>query len=478
MSFSFSGIKKIRIPVKEEQILANAEAVLKEWLNVCLQLHTDNQSKEKILREYFGGIQDIKFKERAYGQSINNKIVENHALAQVEFKVGFLLGDKPQITQKSDVNVDDIMYLDRFLSSAGFYSQLKTLKRDVYMLGIGTTFIAPNTDIIDEKGKYIAEYDKDHDAPFMIDVVDPEFNFVVYSSYNGCKPLFCVNIIPLNINSVDFKFEVNIYTRKKQITYKTEGLINGNLVKITEKNLVVFKTLPIIEHVANAERLGIIEKNKDLFDSINSAISSSADAIASVVDNIFVFEGVDVEADDVKDMIAAGAIQLPQGGKVTTIDIEYNHADINVYYEQRVTKAYDIAGVPIASGMSTSGGDTGKARLLGGGWENAYTKIKGDIIGMESSDFKMLEQIIELCKTVPNTKLNEINATQIEMNYNINPNDNILAKAQALKYLYEMNMPADMSLKMTNLSMDIHTDSQKWDMEKEKNKEVTANVEP
>ena len=78
----------------------------------------------------------------------------------------------------------------------------------------------PNTDIIDEKGKYIAEYDKDHDAPFMIDVVEPEFNFVVYSSYNGCKPLFCVNIIPLNINSVDFKFEVNIYTRKKQITYK------------------------------------------------------------------------------------------------------------------------------------------------------------------------------------------------------------------------------------------------------------------
>ena len=120
MSFSFSGIKKIRIPVKEEQILANAEAVLKEWLNVCLQLHTDNQSKEKILREYFGGIQDIRFKERAYGQSINNKIVENHALAQVEFKVGFLLGDKPQITQKSDVNVDDIMYLDRFFVKCWF----------------------------------------------------------------------------------------------------------------------------------------------------------------------------------------------------------------------------------------------------------------------------------------------------------------------------------------------------------------------
>ena len=92
-------------------------------------------------------------------------------------------------------------------------------------------------------------------------------------------------------------------------------------------------------------------------------------------------------------------------------------------------------------------------------------KIKGDIIGMESSDFKMLEQIIELCKTVPNTKLNEINATQIEMNYNILT----IIYLHKHKYLYEMNMPADMSLKMTNLSMDIHTDSQKWDMEKEKN---------
>ena len=139
-----------------------------------------------------------------------------------------------------------------------------------------------------------------------------------------------------------------------------------------------------------------------------------------------------------------------------------NHSDVNVFYEQRVTKAYDIAGVPIASGVTTTGGQTGKARLLGGGWENAYTKIKGDIIGMKKSDYALLKLILDICRTVPDTKVDELSASQIEIKYNINPNDDILSKAQAANNLYNIGMPPEMILTDTGLSMDAHTDGFKW----------------
>jgi hypothetical protein len=127
-----------------------------------------------------------------------------------------------------------------------------------------------------------------------------------------------------------------------------------------------------------------------------------------------------------------------------------------------VSKAYDIAGVPLASGVTSSGGDTGKARLLGGGWENAYTIIKGDIIGCEKTDYMLLKQLIAICHTVPDTKVNELTASQIEIHYNINPNDDILSKTQSVTNLYGVGMPEELILKYTNLSLDPCADAQKW----------------
>lgn len=228
-----------------------------------------------------------------------------------------------------------------------------------------------------------------------------------------------------------------------------------------------YRYLPIIEHIFNKERIGIIELNLSLFNAINMVVSNCADCVYDNANKLYVFKNVEADQNTVDQMIAGGAVLISTNNPETpadfsTVDIQFSQQDINTFYEQRVSKAYDIAGVPLASGVTSSGGDTGKARLLGGGWENAYTIIKGDIIGCEKTDYQLLKQLIAVCHTVPQTKVNELTASQIEIHYNINPNDDILSKTQSAVNLYNIGMPEELILKYINLSLDPCADAQKW----------------
>ena len=453
-----------------------------KYMDSCMSAHLLNADKEDYLYNFFLGSQDIKDKTRGFIGEIeqsdrNNRVVENHANAQVKFKVDFLLGDKMQFTHKTDTDSDDLTIFERFLSDSGFYTEQRNIKQDMYAMGVGVSYTAPDTDIINDDGTYSQDYDKDTQSPFLFSSVDPRKNFVVYSSYFGTKPLFCVSIVDNGDNTCDLIVNNGVYT----FIYKNAGFpTNFSLPEIPDEIKVngKLKDLPIIEHCYNKDRMGIVELNRDLFNMINLVVSNSGDAIVDTVNDILVFENVEVDKETIQEMRKGGAIKVKSSGdpnaqsKVYTLEVSLNHADINVFYEQRVSKAYDIAGVPIASGVTTSGGDTGKARLLGGGWENAYNKIKGDIVGMEKTDTELLKSLLNICHTVPDTRVDELSASQIEIKYNINPNDNILAKSQSASNLYNIGMPTDMILTQTNLSMDVHSDGAKWQENIDKKQEM------
>ena len=189
---------------------------------------------------------------------------------------------------------------------------------------------------------------------------------------------------------------------------------------------------------------------------------------------IFVFKGVELQAEEIRAMIAAGAIILPaaQGGvsaqpDLTTLKVEIPFDGLDQYYEQRISKMYDIAGVPLASGQVTSGGDTGDARRLGGGWENAYTLINNDIRTLLRGDYTILKKMLMICRTVPSCPVNELYASQIDIKYNINKNDNLLVKAQSIRELYNSNMPKKHILKAAQLFNDIDTVADDWDRKDE-----------
>ena len=492
--FKYKGIKRIEIPKVDEDFIADdyGFSVIKKYLPKILALHKDNAAKIEFFYNYFLGMQDVLGKQRLYNKDAdnNNRTVENHAYRQVNFKVGFLTGEKRDYTQKSDKlsgeAIDDLMILDRYYTDCGFFAKDKDLKEWVYATGIGATYTAPRTDIIIPNGKggftFAGKengYDVDYEAPFKFSAINPTNNFVVYSSAFEKAPLFCVSIIDVDVSKDDnslpeIRKEIHIETNyasfkvQSDASFTTFFDFEREKVEITPKTL---HYLPIIEFATNNARMGIVELNRDMFNAINTLKSSVADMIVDNANAILVFKNVDIDADQVQEMKKAGAIIIGNNASqpstaaaadLDTITIEIPFDVLNTYYDQTLQQAYDIAGVPLASGQVTSGGDTGQARLLGGGWNNAYIVINNDITTLLKYDYEQLKLILKICKMVPNCRLDKLNANQIDIKYRINQNDNFLVKTQGIMNLYNVKMPLDEIAKASGLFSDVPTLSSKW----------------
>lgn len=486
-NFTFRGIQRIGIP-KVDSDFATADdyglSILVKYMPSILAKHRENAEKIKYLRRYYQGVQDIAHKTRLYQKDCinNNKIVENHALRQVDFKVGFLTGEQREYTAKSEMKEntevkEELSTLAKYLTDCGFYGKDKDLKEWIYSVGVGIAFCAPRTDIIERTSEddfsLADEFDIESQAPFEVETLSPVDNFVVYSTARGNKPLFCVSIVEVekdpDSNSTATQKEIHIETRYASF------ILNSNLSYRGLKNYRLeavkpFHYLPMIEHYANSSRMGLIEINKDLFNSINTLVSSVSDMVVDNANVILVFKNVDICSNEVREMKQAGAIIISDkkdatstGAGLDTITLEIPFSGLNEYYEQRLTQAYDIAGVPLASGQVTSGGDTGQARLLGGGWNNAYTIIKNDMNSLLLCDYEMLKQMLFVCKLYDGCPIDKLKASQVDIKYRINQSDNFLVKAQGINQLYATNMPKSLILKYAGISSDIGTEGAQWE---------------
>lgn len=493
-TFKYKGIKRIEIPKLDSDFSGKdyGLSIIKKYLPKIISAHQENAKKIKFLYDYFLGEQDVLKKERRYNidKFNNNKIIENHAKRQVEFKVGFLTGEQRDYTHKADSNTDDLIYLDRYYTDCNFFQKDKVLKQWVYATGVGVTHTAPRTDIIvndkiDElTGKQLVRYakpeegyDVQFEAPFTFSVLDPKDNFVVYSSAFDKAPLFCVSIVDVDIT----KEGETIPELGKQILIETKYAtfyVNSdnkytNLLwedasfKVVPKSL---RYLPMIEYSINQDRIGLIETNRSLYNSINTFRSAVADMTVDSANAIMVFKNVDINSEEVKAMKQAGAIIISdaQNGRtggaadLKTITMEIPFDGLNTYIDELIHSCYDIVGVPLASGQVTSGGDTGQARLIGGGWENAYIIINTEATTLKGYDYEELKLILLLCKQVPNCPLDQLNASQIDITYRVNQSDNYLVKTQGMMNLYSINMPLEQILKSSKLFNDIKTVAKEW----------------
>ena len=449
-----------------------------------LRLHEINARKiDKYLKIVDGTEQEIDEKQRKYEnrKEHNNRIKDNHAYAIVNFKEGFLLGEKREFTQKSDADSNDLKYLDRYLTDVSFYGEDVKVKHNIYSTGLGIDFVQPRTDIFKTvngditKQRYKTKeegYDIESDSPFVYQSLDCRNNGIVYTSYIGAKglgDLFNFSLIEeINQNGIK-EVIVIIYTREWTAKFKTDGTIIPNTLIPTPPS---YKELPMTAHTINEAQEGIVEIIIDPLNALNTIISNCVDNIVDKVNSVIVFKGVDFEgddskvADDISKMMGSGAVVVPvnqlQQADVTTLSIDLGLSEATVSYEEILSKAYDKVGVPLASGSVTSGGDTGQARLLGSGWTNAYAIIKRDIMYMEQGDREVLRKMLVVCKANINSKINDINANQIDIKYSVNLSDNILMKTQAMQNMYAINLPKPHILKAVNIFSDTKTVADDW----------------
>lgn len=467
--WKYAGIKKIEIPITPEKV--TPEIVTEYWGEI-IGKHNDNRKKIDYLIDFTNGIQDIYQKSRKFDSENNNKVVENHAYAMVTFKEGFLLGDKREFAQKSDINSDDLIYLDRFLADVSFHTKDLAVKHNIYASGIGTDFVLPRTDIFVDVGENTARYKNEDegynvefDSPFVYECVDSRDNFVVYSSalgVSGIKDLFCVNISKVKIDNISQKI-YTVYSREWAAQFDGMGKLIQGTLKTTP---IGFKRLPMTEHSINASRMGVVEMTLDLLNTVNTTVSSSLDNIVDVVNQILVFLNCEITSEQISEMYENGAICIPDTGgtnKATLdkITVDLKHSDINVFFEQVLTRCYDIAGVPLASASGIGNGNNGAA-YIGGGWTNAHTIIKRDIVALEQSDRELLRKMLSICNQNSGNPVNEINANQVEIKYNVNMSNDLLSKTQALQNLVDANIDYEDIVKVVGLWGDTKTVAKRW----------------
>lgn len=490
MNFQYGGIKKITIPFRDSDFNTAdyGWAIIKRYLPNILSTHLTNANKIDYLYNFFLGQQDILSKKRLHSVNSdnNNIIVENEASREVEFKVGFINGEHRDYTHKLESNSDDLTYLNRYFTDCDFFAKDNDLKEWIYITGIGTTHTAPRTDIIISDGideltkqskmRYATKadgYNVEYEAPFTYDCVDPRENFVVYSSATNKQPLMCISFVEIEIDDSGIMpttgKQLLIETRYATFKFNSDSQFsefywnNGDYVEIKPKYL---RYLPLIEYSANKDRIGIIEKNRDIFNQINTIRSAISDMVIDNSNAILLFKNVDITADEVKEMRKAGAIVISDTNgalaDLQTIKIEIPFDNLTTYIDQLIRTADNNVGVPQASGQVTSGGDTGQARLLGGGWNNAYIVAHKEIQSFLKYDYEQLKLILMFCKQIPECPLDELYASQVDINYRINQNDNFLVKTQGMKYLYDMHCDLEFIMKVVGLSNDIKADSNAW----------------
>jgi SPP1 family phage portal protein len=494
--FDYKGIKRITIPKSDSDFSANngyGWEVIKKYLPKVLATHKKNAEKISYLYDYFLGMQDILAKKRLHNvnRKNNNIEIENHAKRQVDFKVGFICGEARDYTHKSDSDSDDLVFLDRYFTDCNFFAKDAELTEWIYTVGIGVTQTKPRVDIIVSGGvdpvtglnsyRYKAAadgYDIEYEAPFEFYCVDPRENFVVYSSAAGNAPLFSVSYADVDVSKPSdkdpiFRKRLLVETRYAWFEFDAEsdfGVFYWARNEILQEGVKSIAYLPLLEYAVNKDRIGIVETNRSAFNTINLFRSSINDSVVENANALLVFKNVDIDAETVAEMREAGAVIISdsqtarQGGlaDLRTVTVEIAFDKMTTYLDQVMQNSYDIVGVPMASGQVTSGGDTGQARLLGGGWNNAYVIAHKEIRERLRYDYEQLKLFLMLCKQVPNCPINELFASQIDINYRINQNDNLQVKAQSMKYLYDMHLPLEFILKVGGLSNDIKTDSREW----------------
>ena len=476
------GIHKITIPVSVDEFKRTKDGGLGfvlRYFPFVMGEHLCNQTKIDDLWRFYLGIQEIANKIRPFDQKNNNKISENHAYEFVEIKTALFDANNKQFSKKNTDSSDDITYLNRYLTDCEYYAKNVEADRFACAVGVGVTFAAPNVSRVNEEN-----YDPNTESPFVFDWLDPRFNFVVYSSFLGKEPLFCVNIQDVCDEYGSISTIYTVWTPTVSFCLNDSyALIEGSL-----KAAYPIGCLPMLERALNASRLGIIELVRDEFNFFNTLVSSAADSVVDSANAIIVFQDVDIDAADITSMLQAGAIKIPpptnylasRDTKVYKIDLSFKISDVADFLDQSIVRAYAVAGIPVPSSNTTSGGDTGQSSEIRSGWETASLRTKLETNTLIACDYRQLKLFLAIAKATPGNKLDELSASEIDIKYVIKYNDNPLVRAQAFDY-YMKYMPPEMALDKSGSSMDSHSDGaaiEAWLAKKAEEEKQTAAPSP
>ena len=349
-------------------------------LSSAKSTHMINVADIKKLLRYEKGDQFLP-REKTVRPDIDIVDIDNIANQITEFKLGYDWGYSISLVQRGQNeknNSESIATLNDFYELAGNRGKQQELARYVEITGIGYTYVDINADY--EVGE----------SPFTLDVLNPEFTFVVRSTYYTDKRI----IMAVTYSETDVDGE-KIYTC---FTKDSRFVVNGKN-EITEWANPL-GVIPIVEWIRAYDRMGCFERQIPEMDALNllnsdflNDVDQNTQAIWHVNDVEFATETIEQE-----DGTTIERVKRPENGQwlqtfsngngskptITPLTVNYNYSGVlNNIVNKRQTI---LAKCDVPQRNDNSGGSTGIAMSDASGWSAA-----------EASASKK-ENIQDLCK--------------------------------------------------------------------------------
>lgn len=431
----------------------------KKIINILQQaesIHQKNKEDTLYLKGYLYGDQDIKNKIKHTREEINNKTTENWVWAFVDFKKAYLLGKPIQYVQLNEGETKEISTLNQYVRYAQKKAKDMQIYQDALVCGRGFRYVNKNKNFSDGQ------------APFEIINCNPEDTEVVYSSKLGNEQLFAY----IETDMVDYQTvtddrgelvikevpyqEYTVYLRKAVLTYNT---LSGTLARTQKPTPLLWDEHIITEYYLNKKRISMIEIGKDLFDDINYLESLDKDDMEQFVNAIMVFTNATVTEEDLSDIKALGAVCINSTEqKKASVDLlqgRLNAGETQTYYNRLLVSLHQILGVPMFSEYGrASYGDTGQAKLTGQGYTDASIRSEGDATMFGVCDLKCLEIMLKICKNIKDSKIKNLNVSDIDNKFQREMSENLLVKTQGLMNLYDCDVPREIANSIVNLFSD------------------------
>lgn len=420
-------------------------------LNEVLPIHAKNSEEIDYLYRYYKGDQPILKREKKIRPEINNKIVENHAFEIVDFKKGYVFGEPIQyVRRKEGIRENDISQLNDYMAAIDKPLKDEELAEWFYICGTAYRMILPSSD-------------KNSEAPFEIDTLDPRYTFVVYNSGFGKKPLMGVTYIkrPAIKMQQEDEFLYSIYTPTTyfEVSYAKE-------YQIVKQESHALGYIPIIEYPANMSRLGAFEVVLPLLDALNSINSNRMDGIEQFIQSFIKFVNCDIDEPTFLALKELGALKVKSDSAnpadVDIISQELDQTQTQVMKEDIYKAILIICGMPDRHRNVRSTSDTGSAVLLRDGWTAAESRARSAELVFKKSEKQFLKVVLRILKDTDGL---DIKLSDIDIKFTRNKTDNLLVKTQGLQNMLEAGIHPKIAISTCGVFSDpeqVYIDSQEY----------------
>lgn len=423
-------------------------ANIKDVLAQAFPIHNENKRDIEYLKRYHRGWQPILEREKSVRPEINNRIVENHAVEIVSFKVGYEFGSPIQYVQRGRFEQEEQEKEDPALAMLNqmMFEQNKTAKdveigEDLAMCGTGYRICLP---------KRIRNGDI---APFDILTLLPENTFVVYSNDAYREPVLGVSF---SKNIETGLMSVGAYS--KDFEWRLESSLDASGLNVLSVKPNPIGAIPIVEYNNNQSRMGSFEAVLPLLDALNMATSDRLNDISQFVQSLLWFNNVDISAEDFPKLRDMGGVKTKDNGQdrasVAYLTAPLDQTGTQLYTSNLYQMILTIAGVP--DRMSNVSGNTGAAVMLAGGWSiaEANARAKEPLFSRSDKDFlRIVFRILQDSENVP-TEMSELKLTDIDVKFSRNRNDSLLVKTQGLLNLLQAGVNPEFALPVIELFAD------------------------